>query len=530
MLPPTREPVLQAKRGAHEPVGRGVRPGEESDGRRRIGGRSVPPVVAQAAGPRDVRRVHHAGRGRPRVDRLPLLQRGDAAGLQPPRHPRGGARERGQGVLHQLRGPAARAVRRPGFGDGPVRREGAARELGHGGHPGRAAPRARLHRPQEVHQVRGPLSRHARVRVLQLAQPARGGEAVGGNREGARHRRHGAGGRRPAGDHPVERHRGLRAHRCGAPRGAGRGDPRAGHVQRRLHRAAARLPAAAARDHAARGAALDLRRGAVGLPHAPGRRAGALRRHARPHDPGQGARLRHAGGRPGRQDGGHAPPQPRGEGRHERDLHQLAHRGHGGAGGPAGPRPKRLLRGPERERRVLLRQGERAAAAEGREGDPARPRRPVRAVLRTGGAARRLPRGRPPVQPEGGPQVLRAGEHEGAVLPRLRRRAHARCTRESPRCTRGRYSTRASTGWATCSQRWPEKGCELAASLRVGRLARPRGASALPGSTAIHRRQGTNAAQRRTSRRASQLPWERRPSQRCSGQPVRAPSSFSSTT
>ena len=186
-------------------------------------------------------------------------------------------RERRQGLLHQLRIRPPRAVRRPDLADGPVRREGAAWRTRAPRRPWpRCGSRATSPGRREDHQVRGSLPRDARVRVLQLAQPARRDDAVRGDREGLGHRRHGRRDRRPDDRHPLQRHRDLREDGRGAPRRAGGGDPRAGHVQRRLHRAAARATwRSCARSPRREGMRADLRRGAVGFPHAPGLRAGA---------------------------------------------------------------------------------------------------------------------------------------------------------------------------------------------------------------------------------------------------------------
>ena len=288
------------------------------------------------------------GRERARVHRLPPGLGADAGRARPPGGDGGGARA-ARARLDVLREQRARHPPRRGDLEGDaVRGEGALLQLGDRGHALRHAAGARRPAPRPDPQVRGRLSRHARLRDDEHEPPGagrvpRGGGGLGGDPAGDRV--HHAGG-------PVQRPRGDRGDRRPPPRRAGRRDRRALPARAPAPARVPRRPARA--DRPARHPA-HLRRGGDLVPVRLRRRPGVLRHHAR------SLRARQGGGRRLPADGGRRPggahgalrPVPRGPGGvHPADRHaeRQPDRDRGRARHRADPEASRDLRADARPR------------------------------------------------------------------------------------------------------------------------------------------------------------------------------------
>ena len=285
------------------------------------------------------------GRQRQPLHRLGALVGAAALRSRRPGDARGG---RGGAVArHDLR-RADRGRGRPRRRDrrrGAVDRDGAPRLLRHRGGDERGAPGAGRDPPrpadQVLRQLPRPRRRAPRERRLgpdDARDPLHAGRPVG------RRRRH---------DRAAlqRRRRGRRSR--GRVRGGAGGDPRrAGGRQHGRRSSRARLPRGAPAAVRRVRRAARLRRGDHRLPRRARRGAGALRRHARPHDPRQDRRRRPAGGglrRPGRADGAARAGRRRLPGGHA--VREPARDGGRNVGVAAPPRPGGL-RGARAPRRA----------------------------------------------------------------------------------------------------------------------------------------------------------------------------------
>ncbi len=180
-----------------------------------------------------------------------------------------------------------------------LRRRRPLHRLGHRGDVLCAAHRARLHAPQQGPEVRGRVARHARLRAV-----GHGAErAVRLPARAARFGRRSAAGRRNRAGRAVQRDRASRRDDRAARARARGGDRRAAAARAA---ARARLPRSAARGDAPPRHRPHLRRDRHRLSHRVGRRAGALRRRARPRLLRQGGERRlsaRGDRRPRRRDG-----------------------------------------------------------------------------------------------------------------------------------------------------------------------------------------------------------------------------------
>ncbi len=184
--------------------------------------------------------------------------------------------------------PGERAHARAGRGDlprGAVRRADPIHVHGHGGHVLGAPGGARVPQARQDPEVRGRVPRHPRLladeREPAVAQGVPGPDAgLGGHP--ARHPGAGPG-------RAVQRPGRDGGHRRRAPSGPGRGHPGAVPA---AHRARPRVPPGRTGDHAPVRRAAHLRRDRHRIPLRLRRRAGVLRRGARPGRPRQDHRRR----------------------------------------------------------------------------------------------------------------------------------------------------------------------------------------------------------------------------------------------
>ena len=228
---------------------------------------------------------------------------GDARGS-----PRGGRPRHDVRRADRGRGRARRRDRRRR----PLDRDGASRRLWHGGVDERAAPRSRGNPPRSRDQVRGllprPRRRAARERGLGRDDARHPFDARGAGR---RHRRH---------DRLRVQRRRRRGSRLRALRRRARGDPRRARGREHgLRPSGAGLPRGAPLAGGRDRRVARVRRGDDRLPGRPGRRAGALRRGARPDGAREDRRRRPARGgvrRAMRADGAARPRRRRVPGGH----------------------------------------------------------------------------------------------------------------------------------------------------------------------------------------------------------------------
>ena len=199
------------------------------------------------------------------------------------------------------------------------------------------------------------------------------------------------------------------------------GDRRAGRREHGPRPSRAGLPRGAARAHRRARSAARLRRGDDRVPRASGRRAGALRRHARPDDARQGDRRR----APGR--GVRRPP-----------------RDHG-----------------------ARRSGRRRVPGGNAVGEPARDDRGDRDLARAIAEPRRLGSAR------SAPGARLEEGLGGARLPGLRSRAQERCSACSSRTCPSRAGTRPKRADTGALRRVSTARCSSAASTSLRRSSRP---------------------------------------------------------
>ena len=263
-------------------------------GARRVSGRrhprgAPPPAVPGLHDPWP-RRLE-VGCRRPRVRRLRDGARRAAARPQPPGG--GGRGHRPAPARHPARRQHRAGDRLGARGPGPdaVGRADSLPQLRHRGVDDGDPHGARLHRARPDRHLRRSLPRLARLRGGRL-RPLPGHRHPGCDPLHG----HGAAGRRSG---RGRRHAGIRRRR--------RGDAGAHRRRHGLLRRAPGLPGPTAGDHHAAGRAPHLRRGRHRLPRLQGRRAGALRRPARPD---------HAGQDPGRRPAGRRGRRPQGSAEH----------------------------------------------------------------------------------------------------------------------------------------------------------------------------------------------------------------------